>query len=66
METVKFAAVAKKAIARKAKLAEAGKLLPDAKLRNKGISRTPAKRALLKRAKARAQEVGLPVATGYR
>jgi hypothetical protein len=66
MKIVKFSTVAKNASDRKAVLFKAGKLPADAELRNKGQSRTPAKRALLNRAEARAKGAGLPVAVGYR
>ncbi len=66
MKIVEFSTVAKNATARKAALFAAGKLPVDAELRNKGQSRTPAKRVLLDRAEGRAKGAGLPVAVGYR
>lgn len=60
MKTVKFSVFAKRTTARKAKLAVAGKLRLDDDLRNKGTNRTPAKRALLRKAESRAKAAGIP------
>jgi hypothetical protein len=66
MKIGKVSTVAKNATARKTVLSNAGKLPADAELRNKGESRTPAKRTLLNRAETRAKDAGLAVPAGYR
>jgi hypothetical protein len=66
MKTVQFSVLVKNVNARKVMLAAAGKVRLPEELRNKGMTRTPAKRALLERAEARAEAAGMLKVISYR
>ncbi len=65
MKTVKLSAMTKKVRARKLALAASGKLREADELRNKGMTRTAAKRALLERAEDRALAAGVQKVVSY-
>jgi len=66
MRTVKFSVMASKVGARKAALAAAGKLRTTDELRNRGTTRTAAKRALLDQTEIRAEAAGVTKVVSYR
>jgi hypothetical protein len=65
MKTVKLSDHLKRVEARKAALAAAGKLRPDAAMRNRGLNRTEEKRELLRRVEARAKAAGVSTMKAY-